>query len=92
MSNGNNKFISRPEISFWVPIIVAIVSAAMSFAVLSNKVANNEKDIVKIEARVNVAIDEAAKQFDKTAETLLDIQVRLAEIQKDILYVKERLE
>ena len=92
MTNGtNSKFISKPEVSFWVPIIVALVSAAMSFAVISNKVANNEKNLVKMEARVDVATQSAADQFDKTAETLLNIQVKLAEIQKDILYIKERL-
>ena len=86
-----SKFIEKPEISFWVPIIVALISAAMSFAVISNKVSNNEKNIIKMEARVDVAIQDATRQFDKTSETLLNIQVKLAEIQKDILYIKERL-
>ena len=86
-----NKFISKPEVSFWVPITIAIVSAATSFAVLSNKVSNNEKNTIKMEARVDGAIQDATNQFDKTSETLLNIQVKLAEIQKDILYIKERL-
>lgn len=33
-----DSFISRPEISFWVPIIVAFATAAFSWANLTSKV------------------------------------------------------
>lgn len=38
MTDHYIKFISRPEISFWIPIIIALLSAVLSFGVLLTRV------------------------------------------------------
>lgn len=88
---NSKELISKPEVSFWVPIIIAIIGVATSFAVLNNRVANNEMDIIKAETKMDAAVERVETQFDQNGKALVDIQVRLAEIQKDILYIKENM-
>ena len=87
-----NKIISRPEVNFWVPIMVAIVTASMSFAVLSNKVSNNELNIARTEAKIDTAVIKAENQFGENNKTLVDIQMSITAIQKDIVYIKEKVQ
>ena len=89
---NTNKFISKPEVSFWVPILVAVVSVATSFAVLSFRVSANERSIIKSEQRVDEAVRKAEVEFGENSKVLLEIQVKLAEIQKDLSWIKSKLD
>ena len=90
--NGLKEFISRPEVSFWVPIIVTVVSIAISFTVLSARVQSLEtygSTPLRAELESHIKANDAQQLLDQQRYT--EIQVKLAEIQKDILYIRESL-
>jgi len=96
---NQKEFISKPEISFWIPVITAIVSASLAWGTLSNKlnIMNEQVDYMNSKGVILRQDMEAMEErvdstLTKHDQVLLDIQVRLAEIQKDVLWIKERLD
>ena len=67
------QFLSKPEISFWVPMIFTAVSIVTSFLLLANKVdlltervnllLNNQNSIVSDYKGVQVRLDTAEKDI-----------------------------
>lgn len=56
MANGHQKFISRPEVSFWLPILATVVSITIwgmtlssQINVISTKIEAFEKRIANLE-------------------------------------------
>jgi hypothetical protein len=45
-------FISKPEVSFWFPIAVAIVSFAVTWGTMTSEVKAQQKQIIKLEEEV----------------------------------------
>ena len=45
------SFISKPEISFWVPILVSVITISLSYGVLMSRVAvlENKVDTLSVE-------------------------------------------
>jgi len=67
------EFISKPEISFWIPIIFTAVSITMSFMTVSNQVALQNQKLDQV----------IANQVD-IKKAYSDIQIRLGSTEKDI--------
>ncbi len=94
---GNNRMstkdiISRPEIRFWIPILTAIVGIAMSWAVMSTKIGALEDKDVSLETHFVDMKTEVDKTLTAHDLVLIEIQLSLAGIQKDIIYIREALE
>ncbi len=47
------RFISRPEISFWIPIIVAVVGFAVAWGVFQTRMSVNAQDNDKLNERLD---------------------------------------
>lgn len=89
---NHRDIISKPEVSFWIPIITAVVGVAMSWAALTAKIDSIYDKSVDLRADYEETRGKVEMALTKQEQTLLEIQVKLAEIQKDILYIREKLE
>lgn len=74
-------YLSKPEINFLLSILIPLLALAVSWGILSSRVDQLCKDLDEMKATVK------GQQSINT-----DIQVRLAEIQKDVLYIKVSLD
>jgi len=83
--------ISKPEFNFWIPIITTIAAIALSWGALTTRISLLEVKADTLESHFVTMKAEVDDTLTKHDEILLDIQVKLAEIQKDVLYIKERL-
>jgi len=83
MKNSYQELISRPEISFWVPILITVISWGVSFGILSTKVEqvikNQEQQYtmwLQLEKRVGTVEISAATntQFHQELKNILHLQ------------------
>lgn len=93
-----NDIISKPEINFWVPIILIVVQGVVLFGAINTRVSLNEakqlelqKEHEQLEARVEEYINASNSFFSQTKADNADLKVKLAEIQKDIQYIRLNL-
>jgi len=80
-----DESVTKKDIGFWLPIMVSAGSIIFTVAVNFTQVAQLKTDFEK--HKEDQRIEELASQRSYT-----EIQVRLAEIQKDILFIKDNLE
>ena len=83
--------IKREEIKFWIPILISIIGAALAWGGLIAKVNNNTRSCEVIAAEVAEQKARCQHNHEKLDESLLKIEVKLAEIQKDIEYIKKKV-
>lgn len=83
--------INKPELNFWIPIITAIAGIAVSWGIINTRVSNLEERFNYFGGRYEVHVKETDSRFKEQDVVFADIQVKLAEIQKDILFIKESL-
>ena len=74
-------YLSKPEINFLLSIMIPLVAFAVGWGVMTARVDHVEKMTTGLQAEFS--IQQAVNE---------DIKVRLAEIQKDILYIRQALE
>lgn len=83
-----SEVIKKPEVSFWIALIVPLIGFAIQWGVLTNKIngccSKCDTTAVKLEHHIRIANEETRKIDARLAE----IQVQLAEIKKDIAYIK----
>ena len=84
--------IKKPEIQFWTPIITAIVGIAVAWGIMSTRVNSLEKRFDFFGGRVAEYQEKTEFRFESIDNEYTQIQVTLAEIQKDIAFIKEKLE
>jgi hypothetical protein len=83
--------IEKPEINFWIGIIVPLIGVAISWGVISTKVKSLETRFDYFGGRFIERQEKVDGRLDSQDKVFLDIQIKLAEIQKDILYIKENI-
>lgn len=83
--------IQKPEVSFWLSIVIPLLGFAVSWGILTTKVDSMIDKGVRLRTEFENHVTYAENRQEKIDTTLLQIQVQLAEIQKDILYIKENL-
>ena len=72
--------LQKPEISFWVGLVIPLLMIAVSWGSLNTRMSHLEKMTMGLQ-------DTYASQRDQNTA----IQVQLAEIQKDVLYIKQEI-
>jgi len=70
----------KNSITLILAIVIALSGVFIAWGTLTQKIATVQADYAALEIRV-----------DKGNSTLIEIQVQLAEIQRDILYIREKL-
>ena len=85
------EFLKRPEISFWVALLLPFVGFAVQWGVLTTNINAIADKGIKLRTEVEAHINIDERRYESQNETFLKIQVQLAEIQKDIAYIKNRI-
>jgi len=75
--NPYTSFISRPEISFWVPILVALVSIVSTYGLLYDRVAILETKVDIIITNQNTFLNYV--RDNETAITAVNLRVTALE-------------
>lgn len=75
------EYLSKPEINFFLSIAIPLIALAVGWGVMTTRLEHVE-DTASV-----LRVD-----FNKQQSTNEEIKVRLAEIQKDILYIREALD
>ena len=73
-------FLSKPELAFWIPIIILIVSFAVGWGVVTARLDNIDRRLVSAEAKIETQL-----------EVNQSIMVSLEGISKDVQYIKAAL-
>jgi len=76
----NFEILKKREIMWWIGIITPIVMFAVAYSTLETKVKNQE-----------IKINELEKSNKINELKFTEIQITLAEIRKDIFYIKEKM-
>ena len=83
--------IQKPEVSFWITIIIPLIGVGISWGVNSARLENLESRFDYFGGRYETHVKDNTQSFENQNVVLLNIQVRLAEIQKDILYIRDKV-
>ena len=84
--------IQKPEVNFWVGIIIPLIGIAVAWGIQTARVAALEARFEYFGGRFLERCELVDARLEKRDEILLDIQVKLAEIQTDLTYIKKSLE
>lgn len=76
--NTLKEYISKPEVTFFLSLIIPLTALAVTFGIMTARINYIEKTMSTLQ-----------NQYTAQSTTNSDIKVRLAEIQKDIIYMKE---
>ena len=83
--------INKKELNFWYPLIISFVGIGITWGVNTSRLNNLEERFNYFGTRYENRIIAVDTKLEKQDYVFVDIQVRLAEIQKDILFIKETL-
>jgi len=72
--------IQKPEVTFWLSIIIPLLAVAITWGATFNRVNHLEKMVLGLQSTYSAQREQNTK-----------IQVQLAEIQKDVLYIKAEI-
>ena len=78
------QYITKPEVRFWIAIISIIVTSAVAFNTLSMKV----EAIYDKGASLRSEYEKSIDRIDARLELLDKMQIDIAEIKKDVQYLK----
>ncbi len=82
--------ITKPEVRLIISIVSPLLAIAVMWGSMSSKIdAMGDFSHAHVEDYDDHVLVSDSR-YDDTKTTLLQIQIQLAEIQKDILYIKER--
>ena len=85
------ELITKPEINFWIPIIITLVSIAVAWSTGMARLDRVCDRVDTLEKRVESHIVLAEQVWDERDDQYTQIQVTLAEIQKELIYLNEKL-
>jgi len=74
-----NGAITIATLKAWIPIIILIIACTTAFAVLQERV-----------VALTNAVEIQTRRVDILTETFVEIKVQLAEIQKDVSYLRKQ--
>jgi len=74
-----NGAVTFAVLKTWIPIIILIIGCFTAFAVLQERV-----------AVLTTVVEAQIQRVDVMAETFVKIQVQLAEIQKDVSFLRQQ--
>jgi len=74
-------YLSKPEVNFFLSILIPLVALGVAWGVMTARLDNVDKRVDSLEE-----INASQTKINQ------DIQVRLAEIQKDVLYIRKELD
>ena len=89
-TNGKRR-TWRDEVRVWLPIALLLVSIVTGYAFLRAEVTQNTRNNARLEEEARENYTRLEEKVEGTDTLLVTIQVQLAEIQRDILYIRERL-
>ena len=84
--------IQKPEINFWAGLIIPLIGVAVAWGVLTTQVNTLEERFDYFGERFLERQEKVDSQLETRDLVLLDIKVKLAEIQKDITYIKQQVD
>lgn len=84
--------LQKPELNFWIGIIIPLIGIAVAWGIMQNRIGNLENRFDYFGSRFVDRQVEVDARLEKRDEILLDIQVKLAEIQTDLAYIKKSLD
>ena len=84
--------LKKPEVSFWIGLIIPLIAVGVAWGVNNTRLTNLEGRFGYFSGRFLDRTNQVDARLSKQDDVLLDIQVRLAEIQKDILYIRNQIE
>ena len=79
--NGHQTLISKPEIRFWIPIIVMIVSITIWGMALSSKLDIVAYRVEQMEYNLEKSITSADKLRSSMVDTLNDYSARIIKLE-----------
>jgi len=74
-----NGAVTYAALKTWIPIIILIIACTTAFAVLQERV-----------VALTNAVEVQTRRVDALAETFVEIKIQLAEIQKDVSYLRQQ--
>ncbi len=83
--------MQKPEVSFWMAIIIPLLGIAVQYGIVTNSLSNIAVDHNELNSRFESYIDKNESDKKEQGITLLEMQVKLAEIQKDISFIRLEL-
>jgi len=81
MAQKPGEHVTWSGLRAWLPLLLSILAIAVSIGVTMQTITNMDSRLVKAEARL-----------ERHDETFLTVQVQLAEIQRDVSYIRAELE
>lgn len=84
--------ITKPEINFFLSILIPLIGIAIMWGSITTRIAHLEAQLSTVEVEQREHVIEAEKRFDSIDSVFLEIQVSLAEIKKDIEFIKINVE
>lgn len=83
--------LKKREINFWLTLLSPILTLVFTIGVYTTTINNQSEKIKQLEVDINTHKQWGEAEHKSLDKTMLTIQVQLAEIQKDILYIKEKI-
>ena len=83
LNDIHKSFISKPEISFWVPLIVPLIGLAIAWGVLTTKV-----EAIETEAQDIRALLERVIVLEEHSKAIVD---DISEIKNDVKYIRQQI-
>lgn len=83
--------LKKREINFWISVMSPIISLAVSWGIFYSTLQHTQEQLKALEDRLKFDEAQIQVKHEKYDTTYLEIQVQLTGIQKDILFIKERI-
>lgn len=84
-------YLRKREFNFWLGIISPLLSIAVAWGAYASTITHQQEQIDEIKSTIAQHRADSNKKFEEMDSTYTDIKIQLAEIQRDILYIKERM-
>lgn len=88
MTAGKEHKPAGEGVRAWLPLLLALLTMAATWGTVRQRVDEHERRIEE----VGVHVKENRQDIDHCTETFADVRVTLAEIQRDIIYIREQME
>ena len=89
--NPLKEAIQKPEVNFWLGIIIPIIALAVAWGSLNTRLDNLDFQRTEGHNAYRQHVIDSENRFDAQDVAFTQIQVRLAELQKDISFIRERV-
>lgn len=86
------QVITRPEVAFFLSLLLPIVSFAVTISTTKTQLAAAEANIAENRNLIEKYQDKSDVTQAKQDQIYVEIQVSLAEMKKDIVFIKDKVE